>query len=177
MPTTYVLIASQVTSATPTSVTFSSIPQTYTDLVLRTSARSSRGSSAEDIRITFNGSSSSTYSVTILYGSGSTPTVFTNTVPNQTAALGAGSFFAMASGDYANSFNEGEVYIPNYTSGNNKAHYSVYATEAPIVSVPSGFGAGLWRDTAAINSLTITLQNGSTFVNGSSFYLYGIKNS
>jgi hypothetical protein len=70
MANTYTLIESQVLGSSAASVTFSSIPATYTDLVLKVSVRSNRAAGFDNIDIRFNGDSASNYSRTIISGNG-----------------------------------------------------------------------------------------------------------
>ena len=72
MPATYQLIGSNTLTTPTASVTFSSIPQTYTDLVIKMTLRAESPSPAGDrIKVVFNGSSSSIYSATNILGFGS----------------------------------------------------------------------------------------------------------
>ena len=168
MANTYFKIASAtVGSGGVASVTFSGIPQTYTDLVVKASAR--QGSAGTEMQLTFNGSSSS-YSNKRLYGTGSAAasdsvatTYVSNTMSND------GSFTA-------STFGNGEWYIPNYTSANNKSVSVNGVTENNATTALMMLTAGLWSNTAAITSLTLTAQI-PNFVQYSTFTLYGIKNS
>ena len=169
MANTYTLIASNTLSSSAASVTFSSIPSTYTDLVLRVSARLT----VEDyINITLNESSSSIYSNTRMWGDGSTA--------NSGRQSNTTNFFlypAMNT-NTANTFSSHEVYIPSYTVSQNKP-ISVF--EVTETNATGGYQfqtaqAVLFRSTSAVTSLTLTAAAGS-IVSGSSFWLYGVKNS
>jgi hypothetical protein len=174
MATTYTLISSNVLTSTTASVTFSSIPATYTDLVLRLSARANGGGNLNSLNVKFNGSTTSIYSNTNLfaYSSSITSDRTTNTtnIP-ATDNIPDGSVTA-------NTFSSNELYIPSYTISQNKptSLFSVIENNSS-----SNFtwlvytGAGLYRDTASISSIALT--TGGSFVSGSSFFLYGIKNS
>lgn len=167
---TYTLISSNVLSSSAASVTFSAIPSTYTDLVVRYSARGTSGG-WNYINLTMNANTSSVYSRTDLMGDGSSASssrsssqtsmqLDTNTIPSQDT----------------NIFNNAEYYIPNYLSTSAKplAAYAVgdrNTSEAYITAT-----AGLANITSAITS--IKLENlTSNFVSTSSFYLYGISNA
>jgi hypothetical protein len=170
MPSTYELISSTTLVSAAASYTFTAIPSTFTDLVIRYSARGTSGG-WNYINLTFNGNTSSVYSHTYLMGNGSSASssrssnqtsmqLDTNTIPSQDT----------------NIFNNSEYYIPNYLSTTAKP-LSAYAVgdrnnaEAYITAT-----AGLANVTSAITS--IKLENlTSNFVAGSSFYLYGVKNS
>ena len=70
MANTYTLISSNTLTSSAASVTFSSIPATYTDLVLRISARSDRVSTTDRLRLTFNSDTATNYSNITLVGDG-----------------------------------------------------------------------------------------------------------
>ena len=175
MPSTYTLISSNVLSSSAASVTFSSIPATFTDLVLRISARGSFGSTTSTLQGTYN-SSTTNYSGTYLEGYGAgTPSSGRNAVG--TSAFYAGGITGAAA--TSNTFGSTEIYIPSYTVSQNKpaSSYSV-AENNTSVQYDSQIGvvANLWRDTTAISSITMSCNSGS-FLSGSSFYLYGISKS
>jgi len=173
MPSTYVLIASNVLGTSATTVTFSSIPQTYTDLFLCMSVRGNLTNLATRIR--WNSDSSSLYSIIDLIGQGST--VLNNTYSNNTE-LDTTRTNQANSNWTANTFTSIEIYLPNYTSGTSKPSLSVSAAENQSASVNNiDVVAGLYRGTSAVSSILITPGNSNNFVVGSSFYLYGIKNS
>ena len=180
MANTYTFIASNVLTTTATSVTFSSIPATYTDLVLRFSARSNEATvtdSIGDIRI--NGATTSLYSNTTIYGDGA------SAASNRTtSATYIQCFTVSAAGATSNTFGSVELYLPNYISTTqNKTLGANSAAESNTATATNwywnGATAGLYRESAnAISSVEIALNSsGSSFVSGSSFYLYGIKNS
>lgn len=174
MPPTFKLISSNTLSSTTSSVTFSSIPATYTDLMLRWSARLTVSGRSEFVLLRFNGSSSTVYSETRL-GAQST-TVYTDSQSNTNS--GYTLSFANGATSQSNSFASTEIYIPSYTSSVNKP-YSVFnvmqdnqhATRNNVAN------AELWRDTTAISTILLYPDGGTSFASGSSFYLYGIKNS
>lgn len=170
MANTYTLIAAQTLSSTAASVTFSSIPATYDDLVLRTSIRTaSAGLSTE---ITFNGVAGNSYSNTAIYVTGGSPTRVDST--NRANIL---AYFMDNPTNTVNTFSSSEIYIPGYRVARNKP---VYITANPEDNATSTYStsheAGLWRNTAAITSITLT-GGGGSYATGSTFYLYGIKNS
>ena len=169
MPATYEPIASTTLSTTSVgSVSFNSIPGTYTDLVLVTSLRDTANARSDDIWIRFNGSSSTEYSRTYFFGDG--------------AGAGSGrqsstTFFAFAyvpaNTAPANLFSSDITHIMSY------ANTSVFKTALSVwgdSGVATGRTVGLWRNTSAITSLQINCYTGgSLFAAGSTFSLYGIK--
>jgi len=173
MAATYNLISSQVLGSSTASVTFSSIPQTYTDLVLRISARSDYSSVLEQFKITFNGDSSAIYSYTYLRGNGaaaSSSQDLTNTY-----ALGAGG--ADGNTSTASTFGNAEIYLPNYTSTTSKPLSFFGANETNATNAYLTASANLYRNTTAISSILIAPAAGSNWLTNSSFYLYGLKSS
>lgn len=168
MAVTYKKIASvTVGSGGAATMAFTNIPQTYTDLVLKVSAR--QGSAGTLVQLTFNGSATS-YSNKRLYGTGSAAasdsndtTFVSNTMNND------GSFTA-------STFGNGEFYIPNYTGSTNKSVSVDGVTENNSTTALSMLTASLWSDTAAITSITLTAQI-PNFVEHSTATLYGISNS
>lgn len=174
MALTYTLISSNVLGSSATSVTFSSITSTYTDLVVLASIRTDRGSAiaTDNIRLTLNGDSSTIYSSTGISGNGSTANSF-RTSATAGSIVGA----ADASGATANTFASYELYLPNYTSTVNKQMSNLMMQENNLSEAYIQNFATLYRNTSAISSITLTPVVGPNLIAGSSFYLYGIKNS
>ena len=171
MATTYTLISSNTLSASAASVTFSAIPSTYTDLVLRTSIRNDDTSSGY-VFFRFNSDSGTTYSNTRLQGTGSAASS-----ARQSSVTYTAYYQSDTSGDTANTFANGELYIPSYTASQNKPVAYFSASETNATASIMATVAGLWSNTAAITSITVGNLSTLQFVSGSSFYLYGIKNS
>jgi len=177
MPNTYTFISSNVLGSSAASVTFSAIPATFTDLVVRFSVRSTGGSNTFDhINVTFNGDTASNYSRTYLNGDGAAA------ASNRSTSASLFGMLQAADGATAtsNTFSNGELYIPSYTASQNKPISQDSAQETNATTAYRVVNAGLWRNTAAITSIALAVggSGGSTdFVSGSSFYLYGIKNS
>jgi hypothetical protein len=170
MPNTYTLIASNTLSSSAASVTFSSIPGTYTDLVLKVSARDSADTPVSALSIRFNSDTATNYSLTRLDGDGSAAS--SGRTSNSTAI---GQALIEPSTYTANTFGSFELYIPSYTASQNKpsGFFGVSETNATAAEIRAA--AFLWRNTAAISTIAMTAPN--NFVSGSSFFLYGIKNS
>lgn len=168
MATTYEAIATvTVGSGGAATIQFTSIPATFTDLLIKLSGRTTQASTADSIFFTFN-SSTSNFSSRILYGDG-----YTN-AGSFTQARWAGS--QNGSTTTSNTFANVELYIPNYTSSNYKSYSGDAVTENNASETYAYLGAGLWSDTSAISSITLT-PNAGSFVQYSTATLYGIKNS
>lgn len=153
------------------SIDFTSIPQTYTDLKIVSSLRVTYdgGNSWIDGIVTFNGSTSG-YSERFLYGDGST----VGSASQSSTGL-KWAAFAVDSGATASVFSNNELYIPNYTSSNNKSVSSDSVTENNGTVAQQSLHAGLWSNSAAITSVTLTPGFGS-FVQYSTATLYGVSN-
>ena len=167
MPNYILLEKITVGAAGASSVTFSGIPQTgYTDLVVKMSTRSSASPDAwSDIIIRPNNSTTG-ITTRVLYGTGSAAgsSNFTSGIP----VVGEGN------AGTASTFGNTEIYIPNYTSSNNKSFSADSVSENNATASLAQLGAMLWSNTAAITSLVFLDFNGGNFVQGSTFYLYGV---
>jgi hypothetical protein len=146
------------------SVTFSAIPQTYTDLVIKVSARTGNASATDSLIPAFN-SFTSNFNTIYLYGN----------PPGSNALSGTSTNFAGfidGASSTASTFANTELYISNYTSSNIKS-YSVDSVQENNSS--SGFPnivSGLWSNINPITS--ITLSGAGSFVQYSTFTLYGV---
>jgi hypothetical protein len=167
MANTFVKIQTvTVGSGGAASIDFTSIPQTFTDLKLVTSARHTEASVSNDVLITIN-SSTSNFTARRVYGSGSA------TGSDTTARVVGVTVGASAT---ASVFGNNEAYFPNYTSANFKA-FSTDATGENNATLNFSFLIGnLWSSTSAITSITLT-ANGGNFVQYTTATLYGIKSS
>jgi hypothetical protein len=175
MPATYTLISSNVLTSSAASVTFSSIPATYTDLVVRVSARTTQAGPNEVMIYTLNGNTGSNYSRTQLISNAST-------VISNMASAAANIRAGWQDGDTAtaNTFGSAEIYIPSYTVTQNKptSNFSVAENNsAGTADTYINATAGLFSITNAITSIAFATINGNNFLSGSSFYLYGISNA
>jgi len=173
MANTFTLIASStVGSGGASSVTFSSIPSTYTDLKVVYTCRTDNASVGQSMGVQFN-STTSGYSWRTVFGTGS-----------GAASNSSGSAADMYVGETngangtANTFSNGEFYLPNYTSSNAKGLSADAVAENNSSTGYDFLGATLSGVTAAITSITIRpYGGGQTIQQYSTFYLYGIKNS
>jgi hypothetical protein len=167
MPTTYNKIATvTVGSGGASSIEFTSIPATYTDLLILTSTRCSGTDS--DIRLTFN-TSGGTYTLRKLLGNGSS-------VSSET---GTNAFLRNnPSGSTASTFTNSMVYIPNYAGSNAKSLSADSVAENNATSnAVVQLSVGNWSGTSAITSIKIDSTSGpsQTLVEHSTATLYGIK--
>jgi len=167
MANTYEAIATvTVGSGGAATIGFTSIPATYTDLLLKLSARNET-SNVTGVFISFNGSTT-TFSGKYLESNGAT------------AASGSLARYIGVENPgtaTANTFSNCEVYIPNYASANNKSFSADTVSENNGTTAYATFNAGLWSTTAAITSITLQIDAAQDFNQYSTATLYGIKNS
>jgi hypothetical protein len=173
MANTMTLISATTLSSAASSIVFSSIPSTYTDLCVKMSLRSSDASAFVNFTMRFNGTSGGTaYSTMLLYGSGSAAVTAANA---SAAQIDYG--FQDGAGATANTFANIEFYMPNYANTSyNKSLSLDQSQENNTTAAYGGFIAGLYASTSAINQIGIYSTAGN-FVTNSTAYLYGIKSS
>ena len=166
MANTYSLIETiPVGSGGTSSVTFSNIPQTYTDLLIKISARSANASNFDNPRISINGSTSTFTRREIYAESGSTAAESSadRIIGNCPAASATASTFGSL-----------EFYLPNYTSSNYKSWTSDSVAENNSATNSQWLLAGLWSTVTAVSSIAISLNTAANFTQYSTFSLYGI---
>lgn len=169
MANTYELISSVTVGAGgASSIDFTSIPATYTDLKL---VLSGRNDTYRQTIIKFNNSSAN-FTLRNLNGDGASVASYTQ------AAYGYNMLgnMPLAGTDTTSTFGSMEIYIPNYAGSNNKSISVDSVSENNGTTAYAFFTAGLWSITSAINQLTLLPYSGN-FVQYSTAYLYGIKNS
>lgn len=159
MPATYEPIATTTLGSASATVDFTSIPSTYTDLVLVFSGSTSSGNLG---KLRFNSDTGSNYSCTILWATGSYKTSSRYTEP-----------YLWVIPASANVMQNAIISINNYANANT---YKTYLARAnmPIESV--GTTIGLWRNTNAITGIQFALSSGN-YTSGSTFTLYGVKSA
>jgi len=160
MPRTYEPIATNTLGSATASVTFSSIPGTYTDLVLITSTKYT--STSSHCLLQANSDSATNYSNTFLYGDG------TSALSGRQTS-NTGFFVGRAN---TTEFGVGVTHIQNYS---NSTTFKTILSRGNLATTLTIANVGLWRNTNAITSLTIVGNGGDTFTTGSTFTLYGIK--
>ena len=174
MPT-YTQIGSAVTvgAGGAATISFTSIPSTYTDLIVKYSARdnTSGGGVSNNLYLQFNSSGGTAYSGRLLYGNGASALSASDSSNAQTIFQ-----YITSLGATSNTFANGEIYIPNYAGSSQKSTSSDSVTETNATGAITGLAAGLWANTAAITSITLTPASG-TFVQHSTAYLYGVSNA
>ena len=159
MPTTYEPIATNTLGSAASSVTFSSIPGTYTDLIVVMQYANSTG--LADVYFQFNSDTGSNYSRTQLFGTGSA--AGSNRGTSETAFNGVGYV--------GTTLSQSISHIMNYSNTTtNKTILVRHNGTSNLVMA----NVGLWRNTSAITSILIGYST-NNFIAGSTFTLYGIK--
>lgn len=162
MATTYEPIATATGNGSSSSITFSSIPQTYTDLIVSVVFQSTSG---DYIDFQLNNDTSGSYSFTQLYGAGGSPGGAANT--NQTAVIWEST---PTSPEIANS----TIHFLDYS---NSTTYKPFLIRSNITTGNTVRSiSGLWRNTSAISTLKIYTNGGGTpWTSATKITLYGIK--
>lgn len=161
-------------SGTPSTLQFSSIPQTYTDLLLVFSLRRASGSNNGDINIRFNGSIAN-YQDYNWYGYGSGAAGGFSNV--NYGLLGFTPESINGTVTTANTFSNGQLYIPNYTGGTAKQILSEVGVENNAASswTNQGMWGSRWNDGSAITNIQVIITSSpATFDQYSTASLYGI---
>lgn len=164
MAVTYTPITNNTLSSSASTVTFSSISNTYTDLILIVQPIASAG---VDLELRFNGDSGTNYSCSQLTGTGSAVTygAFTNAAQMRLDKFG-----------YVNTSigTMDVIHIMNYA---NTSVNKTVLSRTGNASQGTDIVVGMWRSTAAITSIVLYpgVGTGATFSAGSTFTLYGIK--
>lgn len=153
---TYTSITTTTLGSTTTTYTFSSIPSTYTDLIIIVN---SLGTSSSGIDVQFNGDTANNYSWTLLSGDG---TSATSTRVLNTGALNLGV-------THSASPSTNIIQVMNYS--NTTTYKTAFARINSATLGFTSFRLGTWRNTAAINSISLT---GGSFAAGTTLTLYGI---
>jgi hypothetical protein len=150
------------------SMNFTSIPQTYTDLKLLISSRDAYAGLFDSVKITFN-SNTANYSYKFLEGTGAVTTSSSGTSQASGYVL-TGNAATSTSSVFSNL----EVYIPNYTSANNKPWAQNGVSENNATASYQYFNGQMWNNTAAITSIQLTPYQSVNFVEFTSASIYGI---
>jgi hypothetical protein len=147
------------------SLTLSSIPQNFTDLVVVASLRNgtaTTGTGGRAFQMLLNGSTSSR-SMKYINGAG-----------NNVYAGTPDYFWVNGSDDAANSFSTTTIVIPNYSNGSNKLYTIDTVGENNSVTAEMSMNTGLWANTAAITSLTFQPSITGNVAQGSTVSVYGV---
>lgn len=163
MALTFNIIASATVSTGVNNIDFNSIPQTYTDLVVLFTARSSAADA--NVMMRFNGSTTG-YSQRRIYSDGS-------------SLINGGSYgesvgVGNQSTENTGAFGITRAYIPNYTNSAYKCFLSESAAENNTTTAYQIQFGGMWSNSAAITSISLVMGSNNNFVTNSTAYLYGV---
>jgi hypothetical protein len=175
MANTFIQIGSTITvgSGGASNIEFTSIPATYTDLVVKLSLRGAGSLTTNQIYMTFNNTTSG-YASRQIYGDGSS--VATAALNNGGAAISIINMNTSASS--SNIFSSTDIYIPNYAGSAHKTALAESVTENNATGgALAGLTQGLLTVGTAITSIKFVTQDGTNFVQHSTAALYGVSNS
>jgi hypothetical protein len=159
-----------VGSGGATEVIFSSIPQTYKHLQIRSISRDNRASTANSVLIRINGDTGSNYAYHRLIGDGSAASASSATSQTETYA-----YIEPCANSTASIFGTGIIDILDYANTNKT---TVVRTLGSNDQNGSGFASlysGLWNNTNAVTTIRLYPDNSASFVQHTQFDLYGIK--
>jgi hypothetical protein len=165
MPSTYEKIATTTITTNTASYTFTSIPGTYTDLVLIIG--NGEHSDASQTTVQFNSDTGSNYSRTAISASSSSVTSVQSTSATSLMLEWNGYPSVNSSKDYTGIWN-----FMNYA---NTTTYKTVIGRGSSVSTGIAASVGLWRSTSAITSIKLQPSNTSFFISYGVYTLYGIK--
>lgn len=158
LPSTMTPIATNTLTTATASVTFSSIPQGYTDLILIINGTIVGADGGN--YVTFNSDSGANYSFTQFYGTGSA-TASNRSTNSSNMQLGRHGSVQSTSVINIQNYSNTTTYKTGIARGSN--------TNGIVVSQ-----VGMWRNTVAVTTIAISNESGN-FNSGSTFTLYGIK--
>jgi hypothetical protein len=162
MPSTYSQIATTTLGSATSTVTLSSIPQTYTNLVLIVGSLT-LSSNGNGLVVRYNGDTASNYSYTDMGGTGSS--AFSRRISNSTSAqIGWGQIGSQGAVS---------TIVTNFPQYSNTTTFKTSIARWNDSSAEVGSTVALWRSTAAINSITVI--SGANLAVGTTLTLYGIK--
>jgi hypothetical protein len=183
MAITYKLIGSTVLTDASFDIIFSSIPATYDNLELRISGRGGNSDTTySEFRVWLN--SQTTQSAQLALRS-TNPNSFTNVAQNTGGLTYYTYGYPSFNGNqfYANTFSQAVITFPNYAQSTyKKSFHTVLAAGLQTDNASRGFLAtSTYDNTSAITDIGLRVRdssgNATTFVAGTSVYLYGIKNA
>lgn len=156
---TYTPISTTTLSSSQTNLTFSSIPGTYTDLIIIYQGKSS--TTGFDAYMRFNSDSGSNYGTVYMSGTG---TAAQTGLQSSNTGILLDNYGAV----FTTEFNITRINIMNYA---NATTYKTAIIRSDYAGSGTDMNVGVWRNASTITSITIV---GSSFATGSTFTLYGI---
>ena len=147
------------------SITFSAIPDTYTDLLVVVSGRTNRSSVVDAINFKPNNQTSNR-SMRVLQGSGSSAVSFSNSEISIEGPTGNNAT--------SNTFGNVSFYIPSYRSSVAKSISGDGVSENNATAAYQTIMAALWNSTDPITSIVLAPLTGTLFLEHSTASLFGI---
>ena len=175
VPSSFFLISQQVLGSSASTVTFSSIPNTYKSLQIRSIARNTTADTyVTQMGLNLNSDSGTNYSLHYLYGNGGAVTA---------GGYGTSFGYAYISGTQidnyalANTYGASIIDIVDYTLSKNKTIKYISGVNINNTTDSSNqitLGSSVWLNTSAVTTVSITAAQNS-FAAGSTFSLYGVS--
>jgi len=170
MPLAYTALSKLTTTSAVASISFTSIPGTYTDLSLFISGRSTRTNANVDaVNVGFNGSYANFYGLRFGW--------------NGSAVFGGAftdNYIGVCTTDAASTsaiWGNTWIYIPSYAGSTVKTAFADGTSEDQTATADHQIASLYWSQTSAITEINLKPQSGSNWVAGTKAILYGIKNS
>lgn len=160
MASTYELVQTYTVSSATINVALTTIPSTYTDLVLVINPASS---TEQNMQMYFNNDNATNYSRTYIQGSGTS-----TTSARQSSTTGQNNYLTPVFGG-----SNAGTYVANIFDYANTSKHKAFLFRGGTAASGTALLLSLWRSTSAIS--TINLYNGSDWAVGTRFDLYGIK--
>ncbi len=178
MPTTTTtLIATTTLTSDASTVTFSNIPNTYAQLLIKVMIQTTRRSDGfADVGVRFNGNSNAVYRSQLMNQTGGA--VGASNVTSNDTNISFGLYSSLVPGDanYLLYFGQGEMLIPNYAGTNEKP--IIYKTVTVKTNTYQMRNlASSFRTNTPITSITFVDNNSANMLTGSKFWVYGLKSS
>ena len=164
---TYTPIATTTLGSAASSVTFSSISGSYTDLIIVVNPQLASGVGNTNLTMRVNSDTGTNYSWTRLTGDGSSAGSDRASNYSSMILCNAGYMNNAAPSSYI-------IHVMNYS---NTSTYKTVINRANLASVGTDAVVNLWRSTAAINNIQLYAQSGGNMASGSTFTLYGVKSA
>lgn len=166
MANTYKVLAANILTTTASTITFTGIDQTFSDLCLIFNAQTDNASTSDSALISFNSNTSSYYRIGI------------QSEASLTWPTGVSRVWLLGSGNTnASQFGGGELWISRYSSSTLNKRAGLQTAANGVVSPSLRNFAGAWNNSNAITDITLTPLSGTVFNTGSSFYLYALADS
>ena len=163
-----VLIASGATTGNASQILFSDIPQTYNDLYIYISGRTNAASTASQVILRMNGSSSS-YSYNGVNRSAGANYIYRTNNYNATSIP---SMATPGNNATTNYFGPISCYFPNYAGSGDKLLFFGSTAEINTTNIEQSYLGCAWSENSAVTSISITVPS-TTWFNGTTYSLYG----